>query len=208
MSEPTKLWLWKNFVDGRPEYWAFDNPYPCEEGGGDPLTLGEPCGYALVKESTQGRFDVTEAEVIDAIKASQLIAQHGADAEAVSSELPMGKRTVSDAESYSVPEEVASREAPEAFTATSAEFSPAFVAPPSQTPRTDAAWAAQKVTPVGVDCSEALSVSRQLERELAEANERGENLHAKYRETEAELQNLQEGRGRLDVIEKFDLKKF
>jgi len=21
-----KLWLWKNFADGRPEYWAFDNP--------------------------------------------------------------------------------------------------------------------------------------------------------------------------------------
>ena len=34
------LWLWKNFVDGRPEYWAFDNPYPCVNGGGDPLTLG------------------------------------------------------------------------------------------------------------------------------------------------------------------------
>lgn len=63
-----KLWLWKNFVDGRPEYWAFDNPYPCKLGGGDPLTLGEPCGYAIVKESTQGRFDVSEAEVIAAIK--------------------------------------------------------------------------------------------------------------------------------------------
>ncbi len=65
-----KLWLWKNFVDGRPEYWAFDNPYPCEPGGGDPLTLGEPCGYAILKESTQGRFDVSEAEVIAAIKRS------------------------------------------------------------------------------------------------------------------------------------------
>jgi hypothetical protein len=21
-----KLWLWKNFVDSRPEYWAFNNP--------------------------------------------------------------------------------------------------------------------------------------------------------------------------------------
>lgn len=63
-----KLWLWKNFVDGKPEYWAFDNPYPCQPGGGDPLTLGEPCGYAIVKESTQGRFDVSEAEVIAAIK--------------------------------------------------------------------------------------------------------------------------------------------
>ena len=62
-----KLWLWKNFVDGRPEYWAFDNPYPTH-GGGDPMTLGEPCGYAIFKESTQGRFDVSEEQVIAAIK--------------------------------------------------------------------------------------------------------------------------------------------
>lgn len=45
-----KLWLWQNFVDGRPEYWAFDNPFPTH-GGGDPMTLGEPCGYALLKNS-------------------------------------------------------------------------------------------------------------------------------------------------------------
>lgn len=63
-----KVWLWKNFVDGRPEYWAFDNPYPCHPGGGDPLTLGEPCGYAIIKESTPGRTDVSDAEVIAAIK--------------------------------------------------------------------------------------------------------------------------------------------
>ena len=63
-----KLWLWKNFVDGRPEYWAFDNPYPCVVGGGDPQTLGEPCGYAIFKESTRGRNDVSEDEVIAAIK--------------------------------------------------------------------------------------------------------------------------------------------
>ena len=62
-----KLWLWKNFVDGRPEYWAFDNPYPCQPNG-DPITLGEPCGYAIVKESVQGRTDVPEANVISAIK--------------------------------------------------------------------------------------------------------------------------------------------
>ena len=62
-----KLWLWKNFVDGRPEYWAFDNPYPCHPGG-DPMVLGEPCGYALVKESINGWPDVPEAEVIAAIK--------------------------------------------------------------------------------------------------------------------------------------------
>jgi len=66
---PKKLWLWKNFVNGRPEYWAFDNAYPTY-GGGDPITLGEPCGYAIFKESTVApeRQDVPEAEVIDAIK--------------------------------------------------------------------------------------------------------------------------------------------
>lgn len=63
----TKLWLWKNFVDGRPEYWAFDNPYPVYPNG-DPMTLGEPCGYALVMKSETGRFDVSEDEVLDAIK--------------------------------------------------------------------------------------------------------------------------------------------
>lgn len=72
----TKLWLWKNFVDGRPEYWAFDNPYPCHENG-DPITLGEPCGYALVKESKQGRLDVSEQEVIAAIKRASSVAPEG-----------------------------------------------------------------------------------------------------------------------------------
>lgn len=62
-----KLWLWKNFVDGRPEYWAFDNPYPTNDGG-DPMTLGEPCGYAIFKRSTPGRIDVPEEQVIAAIK--------------------------------------------------------------------------------------------------------------------------------------------
>lgn len=70
-TEPRKVWLWMNFVDGRPEYWAFDNPYPCVVGGGDPLTLGEPCGYALVKDSDAGRPDVSEGEVIAAIKRVQ-----------------------------------------------------------------------------------------------------------------------------------------
>ena len=66
-----RLWLWKNFVDGRPEYWAFDNPYPCHPNG-DPITLGEPCGYAIFKESAQGRFDVSEDQVIAAIKRASL----------------------------------------------------------------------------------------------------------------------------------------
>lgn len=68
IEPPKRLWLWKNFVDGKPEYWAFDNPYPCVPGGGDPLTLGEPCGYAIVMDSTQGRTDVSDDEVIAAIK--------------------------------------------------------------------------------------------------------------------------------------------
>ena len=59
-----KIWLWRNFVDGRPEYWAFDNPFPINLDNGDPQTLGEPCGYALFKPSRNGRPDVSEAEVL------------------------------------------------------------------------------------------------------------------------------------------------
>lgn len=66
--EPAKLWLWKNFVDDRPEYWAFDNPYPINLTDGDPQTLGEPCGYALFKPSRQGRTDWTEEQVLLSIK--------------------------------------------------------------------------------------------------------------------------------------------
>lgn len=65
--EPKKLWLWKNFVDGRPEYWAFDNAYPINLDNGDPQTLGEPCGYALFKPSRTGRTDVSEEQVLRAI---------------------------------------------------------------------------------------------------------------------------------------------
>lgn len=61
---PQRLWLWKNFVDGRPEYWAFDNPFPVHLDNGDPQTLGEPCGYALVKASRTGRTDVSDEEVL------------------------------------------------------------------------------------------------------------------------------------------------
>ena len=61
-----KLWLWMNFVDGCPEYWAFDNPYPCHPNG-DPIVLGEPCGYAIVKESVCSRPDFSEDQVIRAI---------------------------------------------------------------------------------------------------------------------------------------------
>ena len=62
-----KLWLWKNFVDGKPEYWAFDNPFPIHLDSGDPQVLGEPCGYAIFKESRQGRTDVSEKEVLRCI---------------------------------------------------------------------------------------------------------------------------------------------
>lgn len=66
-KDEARLWLWRNFVDGRPEYWAFDNPYPCFPNG-DPMTLGEPCGYAIVKQSTRGRNDTSDDEVIAAIR--------------------------------------------------------------------------------------------------------------------------------------------
>lgn len=65
---PAKLWLWRNHVDGRPEYWAFDNPYPIHMDNGDPQTLGEPCGYALVKPSRNGRPDVPESVVLNSIE--------------------------------------------------------------------------------------------------------------------------------------------
>lgn len=71
----TKLWLWKNFVDGKPEYWAFDNAFPVHMDGGDPQTIGEPCGYALFKPSRQGRSDVSEAEVLRRIAACSQTAQ-------------------------------------------------------------------------------------------------------------------------------------
>jgi hypothetical protein len=62
--EPAKLWLWKNFVDGRPEYWAFDNPYPRNLNDGDPQTIGQPCGYAIFKPSRDGSNGRTEEQVL------------------------------------------------------------------------------------------------------------------------------------------------
>jgi hypothetical protein len=62
--EPAKLWLWKNFVDGKPEYWAFDNPYPTNLEDGDPQTLGQPCGYAIFKPSRDGSNGRTEEQVL------------------------------------------------------------------------------------------------------------------------------------------------
>jgi hypothetical protein len=62
-----KLWLWRNFVDGNPEFWAFDNPFPVDKNG-DPMVLGEPVGYAIVKDSYIGRSDKTDKQVVEAIR--------------------------------------------------------------------------------------------------------------------------------------------
>ena len=48
-----------------PEYWAIDNAYPCHSNG-DPMTFGEPCGYAIFKQSTPGRNDVPEDQILAA----------------------------------------------------------------------------------------------------------------------------------------------
>ena len=53
--QPVKLWLWKNFVNGNPEYWAFDNECPIQLDNDGPQTVGNPCGYALVMPSRNGR---------------------------------------------------------------------------------------------------------------------------------------------------------
>lgn len=73
---PLKLWLWKNFVDGKPEYWAFDNAYPINLEDGDPQTLGEPCGYAILKPSRKGRSDVSDEQVLRAIVGAK-VGTHG-----------------------------------------------------------------------------------------------------------------------------------
>ena len=59
----------------------------------------------------------------------------------------------------------------------------------SDTPRTDAAERECACTVNGAIVNGVVTAwfARQLERDLAAANEKGENLHAKYRETEAAL---------------------
>ncbi len=42
-----KLWLWRN----GDHFLAFEHLYPCFTPGGDPMTLGEPVGYAVFKRS-------------------------------------------------------------------------------------------------------------------------------------------------------------
>jgi hypothetical protein len=49
-EQPTpeaRLWLWRN----GDHYLAYEHEYPCYSDGGDPLTLGEPVGYAIFKPS-------------------------------------------------------------------------------------------------------------------------------------------------------------
>lgn len=48
------LWLWRN---GEGQFFAYDNEYPTLDGG-DPLTLGEPIGFAILMDST-GRDGTT-----------------------------------------------------------------------------------------------------------------------------------------------------
>jgi hypothetical protein len=79
---PKKLWLWKNFVDGRPEYWAFDNPYPRNMDDGDPQTLGQPCGYALFKPSRDGSCGRTEEQVLREMASVSRVAPPASPAEA------------------------------------------------------------------------------------------------------------------------------
>lgn len=64
---PQKLWLWKN---GPHEYWAFNNAYPIHLDSDDPQTLGEPCGYALMKPSRNSRPNVDEAEVMKRVRST------------------------------------------------------------------------------------------------------------------------------------------
>lgn len=64
---PMKLWLWRNFVDGDPQYWAFESPFPTYENG-DPITLGSPAGYAIVKPCVDGRDGRTDESVVEEIK--------------------------------------------------------------------------------------------------------------------------------------------
>ena len=71
-EQEKRLWLWKNFVDGKPEYWAFDNAFPTHLDCGDSQTLGEPCGYAIFKPSRQGRSDISDDEVLMRIKKAAL----------------------------------------------------------------------------------------------------------------------------------------
>ena len=78
-AEPKRLWLWKNFANGRPEYWAFDNAFPIHLDDGDPQTMGEPCGYALLKPSRDGRPGFPDDEVLRRIAGARAEPAGGRD---------------------------------------------------------------------------------------------------------------------------------
>lgn len=59
-DEARTLWLWRN---GEGEYVAYDNPFPTRDGG-DPLTLGGPCGRAILRASINGRPEYPEDQVV------------------------------------------------------------------------------------------------------------------------------------------------
>ncbi len=68
----SKIWLWRNFRGGQPEYLAYDNPYPCHPNG-DPMVLGEPIGFidGGVTVAKNGRPEKSDNEVIAAILRSR-----------------------------------------------------------------------------------------------------------------------------------------
>ena len=49
-----RIWLWKNSLGGKPEFVAYDSPWPIGVDHGDPLTLGEPAGWAYLKPCRDG----------------------------------------------------------------------------------------------------------------------------------------------------------
>lgn len=53
VEQGEKVWLWKN----GDHYLAYKHLYPCFEPGGDPMTLGEPVGYAVFRESHDRSVD-------------------------------------------------------------------------------------------------------------------------------------------------------
>ena len=64
-----RFWLFRNYVDGVPQFLAFDNPYPCHPDG-DPMTLGQPYGVAFFVESDTGR-EWSDQQVMNEIRAAR-----------------------------------------------------------------------------------------------------------------------------------------
>lgn len=62
-----RLWLWRN----GDHFLAYEHLYPVDENG-DPLTLGEPIGYALLRPSFGAAlFRAGDGEALE-IKGGQL----------------------------------------------------------------------------------------------------------------------------------------